>query len=75
VVGGADVDVREGAGGFEELVGDAEIGDGFPDEERAGECVWCLYLLSKGEDGCDKFDAAPWRRDNVIGFRLQERRR
>ena len=74
MVGGADVDVGEGTGRFEELVGDAEVRDRFPDEERTGECVWGLYLLSKGENRCDKFDAARWRRDNVIGFGLQERR-
>jgi hypothetical protein len=37
VIGGADVDERESAGGFEELVGDAEVGDRLPDEERAGK--------------------------------------
>jgi hypothetical protein len=68
VVGGADVDVGEGACGFEELIRDAEIRDGLPDEERARECVWCLYLLSKGKYRCNELDATRGRRDYVIGF-------
>jgi len=31
----ADVDVREGACGFQELVGDAEVRDRFPNEKGA----------------------------------------
>jgi len=68
VVGGADVDVGEGACGLEELIGYAEIRDGFPDEERAREYVWCLYLLSKGKYRCNELDAARGGRDYVIGF-------
>ena len=72
MVGGADVDVAEGCGGGEELGGEAEVGDGFPDEEGFGRVEGVEGLAAEGEDVGYEAYAAGGRADEVEGFGVEE---
>ena len=71
VVGGADVDVAKGAGGFEELIWHAQVRDWLPDEQRAGRMAG--NTLAEVEDALYKINASSWRADEMEGFCSQER--
>ena len=70
VVGAADVDVGEGVGEVEQLVGDAQVRHGFPYEE--GFLCARVDGLAFAEDGCDEADAAFWVAEQVEAFGEEE---
>ncbi len=71
VVRGADVDVREGVGGVEELGWDAEVRDGLPDEEGLAERG--IERFEGAEDRGSELGAAAGGADEVEGFGEEER--
>jgi hypothetical protein len=58
VVRAADVDIWQGIGEVEQFIGDAEVRDRFPHEER----FLCTRVdgFAFAEDRCDETDAAFW---------------
>ncbi len=58
MVGGADIDVREGVGAIKEFGGRAEVGNGLPDEEGFGTCG--VQNFSPAENRGYEVDAADW---------------
>jgi hypothetical protein len=65
VVWGADIDVRESVGGVEKFGGDAEVGDGLPNEE--GFRSLGFNSFSSAENRVYELDATGWVATQVTG--------